>query len=85
MPTITRSAPAASAAAIASSRAVAAADLEWKPAGRRDALDEPERRRAGERSVEVDEMQPPRAFVAEPAGELDGVASLDRDRLAPSL
>ena len=67
------------------SRAVAAADLERKPAGRGDALDEPERRRAVERAVEVDEMEAPRALVAEPPGELDGVAALDRDGLAPAL
>ena len=65
--------------------AVAASDLERKPPGRGDAFDEPERRRAGECSVEVDEVQPPRAFVAEPPGELDRIASLDRDRLATAL
>ena len=30
-------------------------------------------------------MEPPRAFAAEPARELDGVAALDRDRLATAL
>ena len=85
MPTMTRSAPAASAAAIELVGAVAAADLERKAAGRRDPLDEPERRRAAERPVEVDEVQAARSLVAEAAGELDGIASLDRDRLAPSL
>ena len=38
-------------------RAVAAADLQRQPAGRCDALDEPEGGRAGERAVEVDEVE----------------------------
>ena len=66
-------------------RAVPTADLEWKPAGRRDPLDELERRRAAERAVEVDEVEAARTLVAEPAGELDGIAPLDRDRLASAL
>ena len=82
---MTRSAPAAIAAAIAVCGAIATADLEWEPAGRRDALDEPERRRAAEGAVEVDEVEPSRTFVAEPARELDGIAALDRHRLAPAL
>ena len=64
---------------------IAASDLEREPAGRRDALDEPERRRAVECSVEVDEVQASRALVAEPAGKLDGIAALDRHRLAAAL
>ena len=85
MPTMTRSAPAAIAAAIALVGAVAAADLEREPAGRGDTLDEPERRRAVECSVEIDEVEAPRALVAEPPGQLDRVAALDRDGLATAL
>ena len=66
-------------------RAVATADLEWQAAGRRDPLDELERRRAAERAVEVDEVEAARTFVAEAPRELDGIAALDRDRLAPPL
>ena len=66
-------------------RAVSTADLQWQAAGRCDPLDELERRRAAEGAVEVDEVEPPRTFVAEPARELDGVAALHRDRLASAL
>ncbi len=53
---------------------------------RRDTrVDEIERGGTRERAVEVDEMEPCRAFRGEAARELDGVAALDRDRLAPSL
>ena len=65
--------------------AVATPDLEREPAGRSDTLDEPERRGAVECSVEVDEMEAARALVAEPAGKLDGVATLDRHGLAAAL
>ena len=85
VPTMTRSAPAAIASAIALVGAIAAPDLEREPARGCNALDEPERRSADECSVEVDEVQAPRALVAEPAGKLDGIAALDRHGLAPSL
>ena len=85
VPTMTRSAPAAIASAIASCGSIAASDLEREPARGCDALDEPERRSAVECSVEVDEVQAPRALVAEPAGKLDGIAALDRHGLPPSL
>ena len=65
--------------------AVAAADLEREAAGRCDPLDEPERRRAAEGAVEIDEVEAAGTLVAEPPGELDGVAALDRDGLAASL
>ena len=68
-----------------SSRPVAAADLKREPARRCDALDELERGRAGESPVEVDEVQPSRAFVAKPPRELDRIAALDRDRLSAAL
>ena len=82
---MTRSAPACDRRRDRLDRPVAAADLEREAAGRRDALDEVERRRAAERAVEVDEVEPAGPLVAEAPGELDRVAALDRHRLAPAL
>ena len=65
--------------------AVAPADLERKPARRRDPLDEAERRSAAECAVEIDQVQAGGPLVTEPPGELDRVAALDRDGLPAPL
>ena len=65
--------------------AVAASDLERKPSGGGDTLDEPERGRAVECSVEVDEMEASGALVPEPAGKLDRIAALDGHGLPAAL
>ena len=66
-------------------RPVAAPDLERQTTSVAHAREEIERGGTRERAVQVDEMQPCRAFRGEAARDLDGVASLDRDRLASSL
>ena len=84
VPTMTRSAPAASA-----TRSRRSCGSRRRPgpeaAGRGDALDEAERRAPGEGAVEIDEVEAAGALVAEPPRELDRVAALDRHRLAAAL
>src|SRR6185312_3135489 len=63
---------------------VAASDLERRTAGFRQALDELEARHAGERAVEVDEMEAVGALRCEATGELDRIAALERYRLPPA-
>ena len=86
VPTITRSAPGVERRRDRLERAIAAADLERQRAGVRDALDE-------RRGVGAPENAPSRStrwrrarsLGREPSGELDRVAALDRDGVAPSL
>ena len=66
-------------------RAVAATDLEREAPGSRDPFDEVECRRPTESAVEVDEVQATSALVAESAGKLDRVTTLDRHRLPSPL
>ena len=66
-------------------RPVAAPDLKGETPCSRDALDQVERRRAGESAVEVDEVQPRRAFVAKAPRQLDRITSLDRHCLPAAL
>ena len=83
---MTRVAPPASADAIASSVPVAAADLERD--GRTAATTRSTSSSdgdAGERTVEVDEVEADGALGVEAPRELDGVAAFDRHGLAPSL
>ena len=64
--------------------AVATADLD-RDADARDPFDEPEIRFARERTVEIDEMEPGRAFRSEALRGRHRVAAVDRDPLAPAL
>ena len=64
--------------------AVAASHLHGNADGG-NALEETQIRLAGEGAVEIDEMEPGRAFGDEPLGGRDRVAALDRHVLAPAL
>ena len=64
-------------------RAVAAAHLH-RQADRDETLEQATRRRAGERAVEIDDVQSCGSVRGEPPRELDRIAALQRDLLAPS-
>ena len=63
-------------------RPVAASDLEGQAARVSQTLDELEARHAGERAVEVDQMEARGSFGREPSGEADRVTALERHGVA---
>ena len=66
-------------------RPVAAPDLDREIDGRRDRLQEPERGRAVEGAVEVDDVKSRGPVGRVPPCELDGVSALQRDGLPSAL